>query len=152
MLSCRPVEAETQLPYAALGDLLAAVPERELAALPEPQRHALEVALLRAEPREPLHAAGGRARAARRAAGGADRGRRSTTSSGSTTPSEVVLAFVARRLEGTRVGLLVARRGGGELPLHLPEAGAGRRSGPLAPAELARVLAARRGAPIPRPS
>ena len=54
VMTGRPVEAETQLPYAALGDLLSSVTDEELALLPGPQRHALEVALLRAEPRGPL--------------------------------------------------------------------------------------------------
>jgi len=38
VLSCRPTEAEIQLPFAALGDLLDGVPEGALAGLPEPQR------------------------------------------------------------------------------------------------------------------
>jgi len=46
-LSCGPVEAETRLSYAALGDLLEPVLEEALLAVPEPQRRALEVALLR---------------------------------------------------------------------------------------------------------
>ncbi len=50
VLSCRPVESEAPLSFSALGDLLDAVPEAALAGLPRPQRQALEVALLRAEP------------------------------------------------------------------------------------------------------
>jgi len=50
VLSCRPVEAETQLGYAALGDLLGPVHDAVLEALPSPQRHAIDVALLREEP------------------------------------------------------------------------------------------------------
>ena len=57
-------------------------------------------------------------------------------------PSEVVLAFVARRLEGARVGLLVARRGGGAMPLHLPETRAGDGRAARRETELARLLAA----------
>ena len=53
VLRCRPGERETQLAYAALGDLLADVPESALRDLPAPQWHALEVALLRAEPEGP---------------------------------------------------------------------------------------------------
>src|SRR5512133_4010935 len=49
LLSCRPVEAEIALPFAALGDLLEGVPDEVLARLPEPQREALEIALLRVE-------------------------------------------------------------------------------------------------------
>jgi len=46
-LSCGPVEAETRLSYAALGDLLEPILEEALPTVPEPQRQALEVALLR---------------------------------------------------------------------------------------------------------
>src|SRR5712691_11419317 len=49
VLSCRPAEAETPLPFAALGDLLDKVPENALADLAEPQRRALAVAMLRAD-------------------------------------------------------------------------------------------------------
>jgi DNA-binding CsgD family transcriptional regulator len=55
MLTCRPVQSEAALSFSALGDLLEAVPEAALAGLPGPQRRALDVALLRAEPGpEPL--------------------------------------------------------------------------------------------------
>jgi DNA-binding NarL/FixJ family response regulator len=50
VLSCRPVQSEAPLSFSALGDLFDAVPEAALAGLPPPQRHALDVALLRAEP------------------------------------------------------------------------------------------------------
>src|SRR5512143_2639745 len=50
VLSSRPVEAETALPFAALGDLLERVGDDVLGGLPGPQRAALEVALLRAAP------------------------------------------------------------------------------------------------------
>ena len=40
-LSCGPVEAETRLSYAALGDLLEPVLEEALPTLAEPQRQAL---------------------------------------------------------------------------------------------------------------
>jgi DNA-binding CsgD family transcriptional regulator len=49
-LVARPSEPETRLGFAALSDLLEAVDEDVFAALPGPQRHALEVALLRSEP------------------------------------------------------------------------------------------------------
>lgn len=47
VLRCRPAEAETELAYAALGDLLSAVADEELGELVDVQREALEVALLR---------------------------------------------------------------------------------------------------------
>jgi DNA-binding CsgD family transcriptional regulator len=49
VMSSRPALAETDLPYLALGDLFAEVPEHLLDELPVPQRKALEVALLRTE-------------------------------------------------------------------------------------------------------
>jgi DNA-binding CsgD family transcriptional regulator len=52
VLSCRPVEAEAKLAFAALGDLLAPVVDNALDGLPTPQRQALEVAMLRATPAE----------------------------------------------------------------------------------------------------
>jgi DNA-binding CsgD family transcriptional regulator len=50
VLVCRPVRAEAPLTFSALGDLLASVPQPVLDVLPAPQRHALDVALLRRPP------------------------------------------------------------------------------------------------------
>ena len=52
VLTCRPARSERRLSFAAVSDLLAGAPEEILAGLPRPQRHALEVALLRTEPEE----------------------------------------------------------------------------------------------------
>ncbi|MGH2557282.1 MAG: ATP-binding protein [Actinomycetota bacterium] len=48
ILACRPVQSETRLSYGGLGDLLEETVDHILPGLPEPQRDALEVALLRA--------------------------------------------------------------------------------------------------------
>jgi DNA-binding CsgD family transcriptional regulator len=50
VLSCRAVEAEAKLAFASLADLLEPVAAVVLPRLPEPQRIALEVALMRASP------------------------------------------------------------------------------------------------------
>src|SRR4029078_2176410 len=50
VLVARPSDAEARLSYAALIDLCSDVAPLALEALPAPQRSALEVALLRAEP------------------------------------------------------------------------------------------------------
>ena len=50
VLEARPAQAEARLSYAALGDLLAPVLGDALADLPRPQRRAIEVALLVADP------------------------------------------------------------------------------------------------------
>jgi len=50
VLSSRPVPSDAGLPHVVLGDLLRSVPDDALGPLPIPQRRALEVALLRADP------------------------------------------------------------------------------------------------------
>lgn len=50
VLAARAAEAETSMSYAVLSDLLADVDVRSMATIPEPQREAIEVALLRAQP------------------------------------------------------------------------------------------------------
>jgi DNA-binding CsgD family transcriptional regulator len=52
VLSCRPAESEVQFAFGALADLLGDSLAEALCELPEPQRHALEVALLLADPGE----------------------------------------------------------------------------------------------------
>jgi DNA-binding CsgD family transcriptional regulator len=112
--SCRPIRAEAQLAYTSLGDLLADVEEEELAALPGPQRRALEVALLRAEPDDEqlfpravalglLGVLAGRARARPTVVGIDD-------VQWLDQPTARTLAFVARRLVHQPIGLLLTRR------------------------------------------
>jgi DNA-binding CsgD family transcriptional regulator len=50
IMECRPAEAERDLPFGALGDLLEEVIDEALPLLFEPQRRALEVVLLRIPP------------------------------------------------------------------------------------------------------
>ena len=52
VLSSRPVPSDAGLPHVVLADLLRPADDDELATLPDPQRRALLVALLRAEPGE----------------------------------------------------------------------------------------------------
>jgi DNA-binding CsgD family transcriptional regulator len=51
VLACAPTEAEQPLTFAGLGDLLSGVAAAQLRRLGTPLRHALEVALVRREPR-----------------------------------------------------------------------------------------------------
>lgn len=53
VLSCRPAAAEAKLSFSGLSDMLEPVGAEALGQLPEPQRHALEVALLRSAPEGP---------------------------------------------------------------------------------------------------
>src|SRR5262249_30816872 len=118
VLSARPAAAEEELSFAGLADLLAPVGADALAVLPTPQRRALEVALLRAQPED--GPAGSRALAA--ALLGA---RRAPAAAGTVLvavddlqwldrASAQALAFAARRLEHDAVRFLLARRDGEE--------------------------------------
>ena len=53
VLAARPAEPEAKLSFAGLADLLAGVPEELYAAIPEVQREALEIALLRSQANRP---------------------------------------------------------------------------------------------------
>ena len=157
VLSARGSGAETLLSSAALVDLLDGVGRDELAGLPPPQLHALEVTLFRAEPagappeahaiaigllnalralaaREPLLVAVDDLQWLDRASADA-------------------LAFAARRLDGEAVAFLLARRPGPPSPLERALEGR-----PLERVEVAhlsfgatrRVLAERLGLSLPR--
>jgi len=161
VLSARPVAAEARLAFAVLADLLGTVPAGILARLPEPQRHALAVALLRED-------AGGR-RLDQRAVGAATVEILTELSRPGPVivaiddvqwldrPSARVLAFAARRLSRLPVGLLTCERTGtGRKPDHdlvlaLPECPAARQTlGPLAATELHRIVEARLGRTLSR--
>jgi DNA-binding CsgD family transcriptional regulator len=114
VLSASPTESETQLPFTALGDLLAEHVAEILDDLPTPQRRALEVALLLAEPRDvPLD---------RRATGVALLGALRVLAARSPVLVAVddvqwldaasgnALEFAIRRLGDLPVGLLLAQR------------------------------------------
>lgn len=162
VLHCRPIQSEAQLAYAALGDLLSAVPDSALGELPPPQRRALDVALMREEPDEqqmfPRAAALGllgvwRAMSAARPVVVAI-----DDVQWLDDPSADALAFVARRLTDERVAFLVTRRSEGEpgFPLalvkeHALPDGVVRRArlAAFGPAEIDRLLRTRLGMQAP---
>jgi DNA-binding CsgD family transcriptional regulator len=163
VLECRPIHSEAHLAYAALGDLLDGVPEAALTELPEPQRHALEVALMRAEPHGqqsfPRAVALGLLGVLRVLARdrpvvvGIDDGQWLDQ------PSDSVLSFVARRLKDERIGFLIARRLDGppgfrlDLARELPEGRLRRlQIEPLEIAQVDRLLRTRLSAQVPRRS
>jgi DNA-binding CsgD family transcriptional regulator len=114
-LSCNPVEAETRLSYTALGDLVQPILDESLPSLPEPQRTALEVALLRS----PRTGARADQRAVSLAVLGCIRAVASTTpvivaiddAQWLDLPSTRVVQFVVRRLGDEPVGVMTAVRG-----------------------------------------
>ena len=120
VLAAHPVEAEAELGFAALADLLAPVVDELLPALPEPQRHALAVVLLLEEPgRRPLD---------RRAVCAATlSGLRMAAARGPVVlaiddlqwldaSSARVLDFALRRLGGLPVGVVACERAGAGSP------------------------------------
>src|SRR6266542_2870588 len=114
VLTSRPVEAEIALPFAVLGDLLGDVPDSALKRLPDPQREALEVALLRAGTKP----GGLQRRAVALGVLGAIRVLAEDTplvwpiddAQWLDPPSPDALAFAARRLRDEPIGFLLARR------------------------------------------
>jgi DNA-binding CsgD family transcriptional regulator len=127
VLSCRPVESEAQLAFSALGDLLEEVPDSAAAALPMPQRRALDIALLRME-------AEGPSPLPRAVSLGVLGVLRALGASGPVViavddvqwldrPSASTLEFAVRRLRSEPIGIVLARRGvDADVPLALDRA------------------------------
>jgi DNA-binding CsgD family transcriptional regulator len=159
VLAARPAEAEARLALSAVADLFARVSQEALEALPPPQRRALDVALMRADPGElPLD---------RRALGMAVHSLLAGYAADRPTlialddvhwldrASAAVLEFAVRRLADEPVGLLIARRHGAPDPLGVerlvpPDALKRAEVGPLSLAGLHRMLAERLEQPLPR--
>ena len=155
--STRASEAETQLSFAGLADLLEGAGPGVLAMLPPPQRHALEVAVRRADPEGPppeaLAIAAGLLGALRVAAGAGPVLVAVDDLPWLDGASAEAVVFAARRLTGEDVRFLVARRRGrpAELERKLEPAGVARvELGPLSFGAVSALLAARLGQPLPR--
>ncbi len=159
VLSSSPAGGEMQLSFSALGDLFGGA-EHALAALPPPQRRALEVALL-------LDEAGDTAPDERTIAAATLSVLRSLAASGEVLlaiddaqwldgPSAAALGFAVRRLGDSPVSLLVGRRIGppaaGASPFE-EALGARRRHfirlGPLSPSALRRLIRERLDVSLP---
>jgi DNA-binding CsgD family transcriptional regulator len=155
-LWCRPSEAEASLPYAGLDDLLREVPATAFDVLAAPLRHALNVALLRAEPT-------GSPVAQRAIAMAVCEVLRTLTSKEPLLlaiddvqwldpPTAFVLRFSLRRLEHHPLVVLTALRSGGgdALPLGLDrvlieDRGLVLELAPLEPQVLGQLIASRHG-------
>jgi DNA-binding CsgD family transcriptional regulator len=157
VLWCRPSAAEAKLSFAAVADLLVRVGDSAFAALPEPQRDALEVALLRRRPE-------GKGPDSRAIAAAFLTLIRELAAERPVIvaiddwqwldpPSRRVFEFAVRRLEDEPVGLLCSTR---SAAAGLIDAGAGRVTrlvvGPLSLAALGRIVSATLGRSLPRPA
>jgi DNA-binding CsgD family transcriptional regulator len=159
-LVARPAETESTLSHAALGDLLAPLAEELGAALPAPQRHALDVALLRASPDAgavDARAVGAAALAVLQAAAREVPVLLAVDDVQWLDPaSSAVLGYALRRLEDDPVVLLATRRLGigiDRVELGLGEDRIARVAvGPLGVDDLHRILQNQLGEPVPRPA
>jgi DNA-binding CsgD family transcriptional regulator len=160
-LLCRPAESEAQLAFAALSDLLADVLEETLPELPEPQRCALEVALLLADPGDrPVDqraVAAGFLSAVRELADSQPLVVAVDDVQWLDSSSAAALEFILRRLRDERIGLLLTLRSSGEAeaPLGLERALPAERLtrlrlGPLSLGALQRLLREALGTAYPR--
>jgi hypothetical protein len=157
VLTARPSGSAAQLPFGGLIDLCDGLQETELAAVPPPQRRALDAALLRAEPALPAASATAvalgllgvvRTLAARAAVIVAIDDLPWLDS-----PSADALAFLARRLDEAPVTFLLARRPGrvGALESMLSRAGGERvQLAPLSLGAVRRLLFERFGLTMSR--
>jgi DNA-binding CsgD family transcriptional regulator len=162
VLAASPVEAETGMSFAAIADLFREASDEVLPILPDPQRRALEVALLLADPPE----SGLDQRAVAAALASA---LRALCASGPVvvavddvqwldSASAGALSYAARRLRDERVGLLLAARASeaAALPLGLgralaPERVSSLTVGPLALGAIRALLRRELGLALTRP-
>jgi DNA-binding CsgD family transcriptional regulator len=160
VLVARPAESEAKLSFAGLADLLSSVPDDLFGAIPDVQRRALDVALLRARASRPPE---------RRVLGTALLSMLSELAAGSEVlvaiddlhwldpPSASAVEFALRRLPGERARAIVAVRSEdvAASPLLRPEHD-GRvvrlELGPLSVAALHRIVSAQLGRAFPRPT
>ena len=125
VLVCRASESESALSFLGLGDLLDGVAEAVLDALPEPQRRALEFALLRSSDEGSLDrvaVARGTLAVIRASASETPTVLAIDDVQWLDAPSADVCRFVAHRLTEERVGLLLSVREAGTSPLELDQA------------------------------
>jgi DNA-binding CsgD family transcriptional regulator len=159
VLACRPASAEAKLSFSGLSDMLATVQEPAFAALPDLQRNALEVALLRSAPDGP--ALDARLVATALLTLLRELARRTPVllalddAQWLDGPTTGVLTFAIRRLDPEPIGVLCASRpraaGLGLLDSVERHRVRRLRLGPLALAALGRVIAERLGRSLPRP-
>lgn len=163
VLMCRPAEAEARLSYSGLGDLLGPLAASVLPQLPEPQRFALEAALLEQD-------GGGRPLDRRTVSVGVLAALRALAAARPVllaiddvqwldAPTRRMLEYALRRVREERLAVLVSVRTGAgpaALPLELETLADSRRElvrlGPFSLAALHRLLGSRLGLSPSRPA
>jgi DNA-binding CsgD family transcriptional regulator len=159
VLSSRPVPSDAGLPHVVLADLLSRVADGAISALPAPQRRALAVALLRADPGEgdldPRAVGTGLTALLRQLASGGPLVLAVDDAQWLDPASARVLAFALRRIEHSPVGMLAAVRtadAGGEFEaVESALAGTRLEVGPLSVAAIHQMFTEVLGGSFPRP-
>jgi DNA-binding CsgD family transcriptional regulator len=122
---CRSSESESALSFLGLGDLLQSIPDEALGPLPEPQRLALETALLRSAGNgspDRVSVARGTLSVLRASAAETPTVVAIDDVQWLDAPSADVMRFVVHRLTDEQLGLLVSVRNGGASSLQLDHA------------------------------
>jgi DNA-binding CsgD family transcriptional regulator len=162
VLTCSPAESEVQLAFASLRDLCDKLGEDVMSTLPPPQRRALEIALLRADPGLAPHERGAISAAflsvVRRLAETSPLLIAIDDAQWLDTASAAVLEFAARRTDSAPVAFLVAMRRDmdSRVPLSLDRALPDDcllrvEIGPLSLGAMHRLLSVRLDRVVPRP-
>ena len=163
VLRCVAEQAEARLPFVGLADLIDGIADDHLAALPAPQREALEVALVRREggerPPDPTAVGVGLRSLLVRAARSAPVVVAVDDAQWLDAATARALAFAVRRLDGRRVGVLLTVRTPLAQPEPLgleralgPERFTRARLGPLGLEAVRRLIEAQLGYAFPRPA
>jgi hypothetical protein len=161
VLWCRPTASETAFSFAALGDLLAPVVGEVLARLPPPQRAAIGAALALVEtdvPEVDERVVGLALLSSLRLLADRDPVLVAVDDVQWLDPaSAAVLWFAARRLQDERLKLLLSVRvepgaAPPQIERELAERVLRTRVGPLSSSDLHRIVVARFGRPLPRPT
>ena len=161
VMSCRPAGPDAQLSFVALGDLFATATQPLIEALPDPQREALEVALLRrrrsGSALDPRAAAVATLGVLRAAAAEAPTIIAIDDVQWIDPATARVLAFALRRLHVEPIGILLSRPAIGEAtPLGLADTIDAERFsvlnvGPLGPHEIGVIVRDRTGVRLSKP-
>jgi DNA-binding CsgD family transcriptional regulator/tetratricopeptide (TPR) repeat protein len=160
VLACAAAESETQLAFTGLRDLIGEAFDEVAGELPPPQRHALDVVLLRDDPGAQPPGAGTAAVAflttLRLLSARAPLLLAVDDTQWLDGASAAALQYVLRRLEAAPVSVLLARRAGESDGLALdrlaPDRALVLEVGPVSMGALGRILHARAGATYPRPT